>query len=39
VPKRRIATKPTRASKERRIESKKNRSTIKRGRNVRWDRE
>ena len=38
-PKRRIATKPTRASKERRIESKKNRSTIKRGRNVRWDRE
>jgi len=39
VPKRRIATKPTRASKERRIESKKNRSTIKRGRNVRWERE
>ncbi|MET0232899.1 MAG: alternative ribosome rescue aminoacyl-tRNA hydrolase ArfB [Rhodanobacteraceae bacterium] len=39
VPKRRIATKPTRASKERRIESKKNRSTIKRGRNVRWDPE
>ena len=31
VPKRRIATKPTRASKERRIEGKKNRSTIKRG--------
>ena len=39
VPKRRIATKPTRASKERRIESKKNRSTIKRGRNARWDHE
>jgi ribosome-associated protein len=39
VPKRRIATKPTRASKERRIESKKNRSTIKRTRGTRWDHE
>lgn len=40
APKRRIATKPTRASKERRIETKKNRSTIKRGRSARgWDRE
>ena len=40
VPKRRIATKPTRASKERRIEGKKNRSTIKRSRSPRgWDRE
>ena len=40
VPKRRIATKPTRASKERRIESKKNRSTIKQTRGGRgWDRE
>jgi ribosome-associated protein len=39
VPKRRIATKPTRASKERRIESKKNRASIKRGRTARWDRE
>ena len=40
VPKRRIATKPTRASKERRIEGKKSRSTIKRGRSTRgWDRE
>ena len=40
VPKRRLATKPTRASKERRIESKKNRSTIKRSRSSRgWDRE
>ena len=40
VPKRRIATRPTRASKERRIEGKKNRSTIKRGRSTRsWDHE
>jgi ribosome-associated protein len=40
VPKRRIATKPTRASNERRIESKKSRSTIKRTRGARsWDRE
>ena len=40
VPKRRIATKPSRASKERRIESKKNRATIKRTRSGRgWDRE
>ena len=38
VPKRRVATKPTRASKERRIETKKNRSTIKRTRSSRgWD--
>lgn len=35
VPKRRVATRPTRASKERRIESKKNRSTIKRSRGTR----
>jgi len=40
APKRRIATRPTRASKERRIESKKSRSTIKRGRSSRgWDHE
>jgi len=40
TPKRRIATKPTRAAKERRIETKKNRSTIKRSRTGRdWDRE
>jgi ribosome-associated protein len=40
VPKRRIATKPTRASKERRIDSKKNRATIKQTRGGRgWDRE
>ncbi len=32
VPKKRIATRPTRASKERRIEAKKSRSAIKRGR-------
>jgi ribosome-associated protein len=39
VPKRRIATRPTRASKERRIESKKKNASIKRGRSARWDRE
>jgi ribosome-associated protein len=39
VPKRRLATKPTRASKERRIESKKKNASIKRGRSARWDRE
>jgi len=40
VPKRRIATKPTRASKERRLDGKKSRSTIKRSRGSRnWDRE
>lgn len=40
VPKRRIATKPTRASKERRIETKKTRSTIKRSRSAPgWDHE
>jgi len=40
VPKRRIATKPSRGSKERRIETKKNRSTIKRTRGGRgWDHE
>jgi ribosome-associated protein len=32
VPRRRVATRPTRASKERRIEAKKTRATIKRGR-------
>lgn len=32
VPKKRIATRPSRASKERRIEAKKSRSAIKRGR-------
>jgi ribosome-associated protein len=32
VPKRRIATRPTRASKERRIDAKKTRSAIKRNR-------
>lgn len=38
VPKRRVATKPTRASKERRLQSKKGRSAIKRGRTGKqWD--
>lgn len=32
VPKNRVATRPTRASKERRIEAKKSRSTVKRNR-------
>ena len=36
-PKVRRKTKPTRASKERRIESKKQRSETKRGRGARWD--
>lgn len=35
-PKPRIATRPTRASKERRIEAKKGRAQIKRGRSARW---
>ena len=40
VPKRRIATKPTRAAKERRITSKKKNATIKRSRSGRgWDHE
>jgi len=38
VPKPRVATKPTRGSKERRLGAKRERSTIKRGRNTRdWD--
>ncbi len=37
VPKARIATKPSRASKERRIVEKKSRATIKRGRSSRVD--
>ena len=36
-PKIRRKTRPTRASKERRIESKKHRSETKRGRGARWD--
>lgn len=36
VPKRRIATRPTRASKERRIDAKKTRSAIKRNRGGGW---
>ena len=38
APKPRIATRPTRASKERRLDAKRGRSTIKRGRAARdWD--
>ena len=38
APKPRIATRPSRASKERRLEAKRGRSTIKRGRGQRdWD--
>ena len=38
VPKARVATKPTRGSKERRLGAKRERSTIKRGRATRdWD--
>ncbi len=39
VPARRVATKPTRASKERRIASKKKRALHKRTRSKTWDRE
>ncbi len=38
-PRPRIATKPTRASKERRIEAKKGRGDIKRGRSAHWSSE
>ncbi len=38
VPKRRIETKPTRASKQRRLQGKRERSEVKRGRTTRsWD--
>ena len=38
VPKKRVATKPTRASKERRLGAKRERGTIKKARSVRdWD--
>jgi ribosome-associated protein len=38
VPKARVATKPTRAAKERRIESKKRRASVKQGRGAkRWE--
>lgn len=38
APRSRVATKPTRGSKERRLGAKRERSTIKRGRNTRdWD--
>ena len=39
VPKKRIATKPSRGAKERRLGAKRERSTIKSGRGSRWDRE
>ena len=39
VPKKRVATKPTRASKERRIAAKKKRAQHKRARAKSWDRE
>lgn len=37
APKKRVATKPTRASKLRRLDAKRERSTIKRGRSTRGD--
>jgi ribosome-associated protein len=39
VPKKRIATKPSRGARERRLGAKRERSTIKSGRGSRWDRE
>jgi ribosome-associated protein len=39
VPKKRIATKPSRGAKERRLGAKRERSTIKSGRGARWDHE
>ena len=39
VAKKRIATKPSRASKERRLGAKKERSQVKTARRARWDRE
>ena len=39
VPKKRVATKPTRASQERRIQSKKKRAEHKRGRGSQWSNE
>lgn len=39
APKRRIATRPTRASKERRIDAKKTRAAIKRNRGSEWNAE
>ena len=39
VPKRRVATRPTRASKQRRIDAKKTRSAIKRSRGGGWSAE
>jgi ribosome-associated protein len=37
VPKARVATRPTRASKERRLAGKRERAQVKTGRTGRWD--
>jgi ribosome-associated protein len=39
VPKKRVATRPTRASKERRLGAKKERGQVKTARRARWDSE
>jgi ribosome-associated protein len=39
VPKKRVATKPTRAAKERRLGAKRERSQVKTGRREKWERE
>lgn len=39
VPKARVATRPTRASKERRLDAKKGRGSIKQGRRGGWERD
>jgi ribosome-associated protein len=39
APKARVATKPTRASKERRLAGKQHRAKVKRARSGGWDRE
>jgi ribosome-associated protein len=39
VKKKRVATRPTRASKERRLTGKKERATVKKHRSAKWDRE
>ncbi|HAI93180.1 MAG TPA: aminoacyl-tRNA hydrolase, partial [Xanthomonadaceae bacterium] len=37
VPKSRVATRPTRASKQRRLDAKRGRAQLKRGRTGQWD--
>jgi ribosome-associated protein len=39
VPKKRVATKPTRAAKERRLGAKRERAQVKTTRRARWDGE